>query len=65
MKIIFFTLLSLLFVVSCSDEGSTSTNNKLHVFSDKKQALDKAKQVEQLLQASHENNKNAIEEQLK
>lgn len=61
-----FILLSILLLTACSnEEGSSSEAKNKHILSDQKQALDKAKNVEQLIQDGFNGKSKAIDEQTK
>jgi PBP1b-binding outer membrane lipoprotein LpoB len=68
MQILIISLLSILLLSSCSNENeneNTTQSNKQHIFSDKKSALDKSKQVEKLIQDGFNKRSQSIDEQVK
>ena len=64
MRMILLASLLLTLISSCSNDEDKSTQaDKSHILSDQIQALDKAKQVEHILQDGQENLDKSIEEQ--
>ena len=67
-KFFFLLYITLILLVSCSnDEGENPQlqNNQSHILKSQKQAIDKAKAVEQLLQNGVDNRRQIIQEQTK
>ena len=67
-KFFFLLYITLILLVSCSnDEGENPQlqNNQSHILKSQKEAIDKAKAVEQLLQNGVDNRRQIIQEQTK
>ena len=63
MKLMILSLF--LIVAACSDNQMETSNNKQHVFSEQKTAIDKANEVENMLNTGFENRNQQIGAQSK